>query len=223
VSLFVDYGNLLLGLDCHLICTVPIRLLYLPLGSKLHDDFSNVFTLPVVKIKEYRSTTPDAAGTKAFKEIANLRLKGLSHLEKFGLFGKQNTLSEAIVQFCGGNVKTFIRIMRQMIFQCKLEKTLPLTEELIEKVFRQEMRDYERMISTDRIKRLVQVACTHEIDIRKESPDSEMLQLGWILVYANGREWCDVEPVIRRLGRFQKLWQKVETDSCDDNEEGESS
>ncbi|MCP4397324.1 MAG: hypothetical protein GY801_08510, partial [bacterium] len=47
VSLFVDYGNLLLGLDCHLICTVPIRLLYLPLGSKLHDDFSNVFTLPV--------------------------------------------------------------------------------------------------------------------------------------------------------------------------------
>lgn len=218
VSLFVDYGNLLLGLDCHLICTVPIRLLYLPLGSKLHDDFSNVYTLPVVKIKEYRSATPNSAGVEAFKKIADLRLKGLSHLEASGLFGGQEALLEKIVQFCGGNVKTFIRIMRQTIFQCKLEKALPLTEKLIEKVFRQEMRDYDRMIPTDRIKRLVQVACTHEIDIHEKSLDSEMLQLGWILVYANGQEWCDVEPVIRCLERFQKLWQKVETESCDDQE-----
>lgn len=215
VSLFVDYGNLLLGLESHLICTVPIRLLYVPLGSKLHDDFSNVFTLPVVKIKEFRSTTPNPDGMRAFKDMAYLRLQGLRHLEELALFGDNEALLDEMIQFCGGNVKTFIRIMRQMIFQCKMAKTLPLTDALMHKVFRQEMRDYDRMISADRIKRLVQVACSHQIDIHADSPDSEMLQLGWILVYANGEEWCDVEPVISRLDRFQALWRKVELEDED--------
>ncbi len=211
ISLFIDYGNLLLGLDCHLICTVPIRLLYLPLGSKLFDDFSKVFTLPVIKIKD-GSMTPIENGVRKFTEIANLRLEGLSHLENLALFNHNEALLTKVIQFSGGNVKTFIRLMRQVIFQCKMEKKVPLDEALIEKVFRQEMRDYDRMISADRIRRLVQVAYTHQIDITEHSPDSEMLQLGWILVYANAKEWGDVEPVIRCLDRFKKEWEKITTE-----------
>jgi hypothetical protein len=211
VSLFVDYGNLLLGLDCHLICTVPIRLLYLPLGSKLFDDFSKVFTLPVIKIKKYCSTTPSENGVRKFMDIANLRLQGLKSLENLALFNQDETLLANVIQFCGGNVKTFIRLMRQMIFQCKVEQKFPLDKAMIDKVFRQEMRDYDRMISNDRIRRLVQVAYTHQIDITEKSPDSEMLQLGWILVYANTKEWSDVEPVIRCLDRFKKEWKEITT------------
>lgn len=211
VSLFVDYGNLLLGLECHLICTVPIRLLYLPLGSKLRDDFSEVFTLPVIKIKAYHSQNHSEPGVQKFMELTNLRLNGLSAFADLALFNRDATLLTKVIQFCGGNVKTFIRLMRQMIFQCKAEQKFPLDVALIDKVFRQEMRDYDRMISNDRLKRLVQVAYAHQIDITENSPDSEMLQLGWILVYANAKEWSDVEPVIRCLDRFQKEWTKITT------------
>lgn len=120
VSLFVDYENILLGLDCHLICTVPIRLLYLPLGSKLFDDFSKVFTLPVIKIKEPHSQIPHLDGLKVFAEIADQRFQGLPHLENLALFDEDDVLLNQVIQFCGGNVKTFIRQMRQLLFRCKM-------------------------------------------------------------------------------------------------------
>ena len=213
VSLFVDYGNLLLGLECHLICTVPIRLLYLPIGSKLLDDFSKVFTLPVIKIKQPRSQEPSEPGVRKFIDMTQHRLNGLSTLENLRLFGSDETLLTEVIRFCGGNVKTFIRLMRLIIFQCKAEQQFPLDDALIKKVFRQEMRDYDRMISNDRIRRLVQVAYTHEVDISADSPDSEMLQLGWILVYANAKEWSDVEPVIHCLDRFKKAWDQITTEA----------
>jgi len=209
-SLFIDYGNLLSGLESHLICTVPIRLLYLPIGSKLFDDFSRVYTLPVIKIKNHDGN-PQAIGLSKFQAIVTQRLRNLPHLEHLAFFNNEEALLDQVAQFCGGNVKSFIRIMRQIVFQATVEQRIPADQALLDKVFRQEMRDYDRLISSDRIRRLVRVAYTHEIDISENSPDSEMLQLGWILVYANAKEWCDVEPVIRRLERFNKEWQAVTT------------
>jgi len=209
VSLFVDYGNLLLGLNCHLICTVPIRLLHLPIGRKLHEDFSKVFILPVIKIKEKETEKPYEKGIKKFSEIYQNRMHHLEDLKGLSFFGNDGKLLEKVIQFSGGNVKTFIRIMRLIIFNCKVEEEFPVNEHLIDKVFRQEIRDYDRMISDDRIKRLIQVAYTKHIDVGEDSRDSEMLQLGWILVYSNGGEWCDVEPVIRSLERFRELWDET--------------
>lgn len=209
ISLFVDYGNLLLGLNCHLICTVPIRLLHLPIGHKLHEDFSKVFILPVIKTKEKETEKLYEKGIEKFSEIYKKRMHNLEGLKGLSFFGNDQKLLNKVILFSGGNVKTFIRIMRLIIFNCKVEDKFPMNEQVIDKVFRQETRDYDRMISDERIKRLIQVAYTKHIDVGEDSGDSEMLQLGWILVYSNGEEWCDVEPVIRSLDRFKKLWDET--------------
>lgn len=211
VFFYVHNGHLLTGLRCHLICTVPIFLLNSKSRTILEKNFDKIFELPVIKTKKMDSIKIWEPGIQVLTEIAYKRLQQFPNLGELGLFGGDETLLRQIAEFSGGQVRFFIYLIRNILSACRFEQVFPVTPELLEHVFREEMRAYDMAIFDDRFEHLVNVAKTKKIRREEDNlVDFEMLQQGWVLAYTNYEWWYDVMPVISRLERFQRALQTSE-------------
>ena len=204
VALYVTHGHLLTGLQCHLICTVPIFLLNSTSRTFLEKNFDKIFELPVIKIKD-KAGNEWSAGMQKLIEIARKRLEEFPQLGNLQLFGGDENLLRQIAERSGGQVRSFIQLMRNVLSACRIEQQFPVDQALLDQVLREEVRAYDMAIFDDRFTRLVEVANTKQI--RREennSIDFEMLQQGWVLAYTNQEWWYDIMPAIRFLERYQR-------------------
>jgi DNA polymerase III delta prime subunit len=175
--LFIERGNLLNSLGCHMVVTIPLSLLFSPKASNLGAIFPDRHILPMVKIAERGTQTAWKAGRDLLKDLLQHRLE----LDKVFI---DKALDE-LVAASGGHPRYLMTLVRY---------ALDYIERLVN--------DFDRSIPHEHWPLLVRV---HEQQtVQNDAHHQLMLFNLSVLEYQNDERWCDVHPAVLQARAFKE-------------------
>lgn len=194
--LFLNRGVQLHALNCHVVYTLPISMVFSPNATALAAIFSRrPDVLPMVKVINVDGTD-SLAGMNAMCDIVRRRLAG-ANVEEQEAFDSTDTL-KYLCRMSGGHIRNLLILIRS---SCTTAGKLPLTHAIVEQAIRSIRNDFERALN-----RPVFFEVLREIDRLKALPGSEHDQLLLynlsVLEYLNGDVWYAVNPAVRELDKF---------------------
>jgi hypothetical protein len=180
---------------------VPLSLLYSVNHTRLVQLYDEAYILPMIKVCQTRSRDPFKKGLNIFNQIAEKRL------DVELIFGKPELINE-IALFSGGNVREFIRILRNLV-EIATPEDLPLSIDAVQFAFRRSIRDYETSPTDNDFKLLAKVYKSFEIS--NDNHHYRMLNNHFILAYTNGGTWYDIHPALREISKFKRALAELES------------
>ncbi|MFN6528665.1 P-loop NTPase fold protein [Nostoc sp. ChiSLP03a] len=201
--LFVDQGEFLTKLNCHLIYTMPLSL-------KFSDDYGMLTqrfpedpkVLPMVPI-QWADGSVHTQGMSLMQQLVLARafpdMKPEERLSKVTEIFDSVASLERLCQMSGGHVRDVLRLLNTWIME---EMSLPLTRETLEQVIRSRRNEIVLPISEDEW----QLLC-HVKEKKKVSDDhgyQKLIRSRFVFEYRDGGEsWFDVNPVLAEARELQ--------------------
>ncbi|HEY74106.1 MAG TPA: hypothetical protein G4N99_12645, partial [Thermoflexia bacterium] len=194
-DLYVEHGEHLCGLDCHIIYTVPISLLYSDRATAVEQIFPTRYVLPMIK-------THDRADRPAEDGLGYMRRILAARIDLDALFEPQAV--EFLCRQSGGHPRDLMRMVRQACVYAPGDVwPRPISLEVAQRAADQLVATYSRMIPESHYPLLAQVHLTKSI----QSDDAHELMLYnlSVLEYINGLPaWHDVHPAVMQLPKFKR-------------------
>lgn len=207
--LFFDYAAQLQELDCNIIYTVPISVVYSP--NNLAETFNqSPNILPMVNIYQYNSqSNPQDLNLKYnpnyLKAMASIIAKRVNINI---LFQSQKDLFK-IAAASGGHVRQLMRIMRIACSHAASNNNDKINNHDVEYAIKQEQFSFERTIPSEHYQTLA------EVYIKKNLENNEIAQKVLyntsVLEYNGTNRWNYVNPVIQRSKLFQDVLKQQST------------
>lgn len=198
-AIYIDHGEQLCDMHCHMIYTVPIAMFYSPQSSILTGIFPDDLMLSMIKIEE-RDGTPCIEGLEALRAILAERID----IDKI-------FTDEALLLLCkmsGGHPRILMTLVREACGYAKNRMPKPIDLNAAERAVINLTRQYSRAVPEEHFPLLAQVAQSKQI--RNDNAHRQMLHTLSILEYLNGGEpWHNVHPAVRKLQKLQMLLPKV--------------
>ncbi|BAZ30262.1 hypothetical protein NIES4074_27180 [Cylindrospermum sp. NIES-4074] len=201
--LFVDQGEFLTKLNCHLVYTMPLSLKFSNDYGMLTQRFpEDPKVLPMVPV-QWIDGNPHEQGiallqqmvlARAFPDLEpEERLKNITEI-----FDNIATLNR-LCQLSGGHVRDLLRLLNSWIQE---EMTLPLTRETLEIVVRARRNEMTMPISDEEWELLRQVKQ------RKKVSDGrgyqKLIRSRFVFEYRDrGESWFDVNPILAEARELQ--------------------
>ncbi|MBD2157693.1 ATP-binding protein [Leptolyngbya sp. FACHB-16] len=209
-EIFLDRSEQLKGLDCHMIYTVPIALVYSRWANEVQTIYGNTQVLPMVMVQEPDGTTyPD--GLTKLREAIELRVR--PHVADLpldnGIFDNPETVKRLCIS-CGGHIRELMQMMQEALNRTD---TFPIKAQAVQRAITELRAVYQRTVEEPEWTRLAQVA--HQRTIPNDNEHRSLLQRRCILEYrcldweGEVRTWYDVHPLIYKLQRFQDELAKL--------------
>jgi len=201
-AFYVEHGEQLRDLDCHLIYTVPISLMYSDRATVVQSIFPDCHVLPMIKVRDREN---------------RLYQPGLDHLrDMLAARIDLDTLCtpDAITYLCeasGGHPRDLMFMVRQAcVYAPGNVWPRPITLEVIKRAEAQLVATYSRMIPETHYSLLARVHLTKQV--QADEAHELMLYNLSVLEYINGMPpWHDVHPAVRKLPKFQVALQQERT------------
>lgn len=193
-ALYIDHGEQLTSLNCHLVYTVPIAMFYSTQASILGSIFPDHLIMPMIKVHN-RSDQPYPAGLAALRDILARRTDLAQVFDEAAL--------SLLIAECGGHPRDLMTLVRYACRYAANRFPRPIDSNAAQRAVDRLVNDYGRMIPEEHFPLLVQVARSKQV----ENDDAHRLMLHnlSVLEYVNGAPvWHDVHPVVRRLPKFQE-------------------
>lgn len=127
-EVFLDRSEQLQALDCHLVYTLPISMLYSTRATDLRDIYGECLTLPMIMVKTIQGEVYQT-GIKKVKEVINRRVRHIApelSLEQ-EIFDSPQTL-ERLCLMSGGHVRNLLLLTQVAIGRTE---DLPITENAV--------------------------------------------------------------------------------------------
>jgi hypothetical protein len=205
-EIFLDREGQLRGLDCHVIYTIPISMVYSNRAADLRDIYSDPHVLPMIMVK-----MPDGAiceaGLQKLEEIIRRRIQ--TFVPDCSLETEIFSSEEALRKLCrtsGGHVRNLMLLMRSAI---NYIDELPITEKAVKRAITQARDTYRRTVEDGQWQILSQVAQTKQIhnddEHRKLLFNRCILQYCYFDSEGELQPWYDVHPLIRGIQQFEDL------------------
>ncbi len=198
-AFYVEHGEQLRELDCHLIYTVPISLMYSDRATVVQSIFPDCHVLPMIKVHD-RENIPCAPGLTHLRDILDARID-------------LDTLCtpDAVTYLCeasGGHPRDLMFMVRQACVYAPGDVwPRPITLDVIKRAEAQLIATYSRMIPETHYPFLARVHITKQVQ-SDESHELMLYNLS-VLEYINGMPpWHDVHPAVRKLPKFQAALQE---------------
>ncbi len=204
-EIFLDRSEQLKGLDCHMIYTVPIALVYSRWANEVQAIYGKTLVLPMVMVQQ-RDGTLYPEGLAKLKEAIQLRVQ--PHAPSLDLeaqvFDSPETLKR-LCMACGGHIRELMQMMQE-----SLNRTdqFPIAAKDVQRAITELRAVYQRTVEEPEWARLAQVA--HSRTIPNDNEHRSLLQRRCILEYrcldeeGEIQTWYDVHPLVYKLPRFQK-------------------
>ena len=207
--IFIERSQQLKSLDCHVVYTVPISLLYSSRANDLYDNYGDTTILPMIMVQN-----PDAESTNytpgldKLKEIVRARINILQpdiDLET-EIFENREVL-EQICLMSGGHVRQLMQLIQETI---KNINKFPITKQAAQRSIDSLSSVYRRTIEEPQWQILAELAVKKQIE--NSDKYRELLFNRCLLEYVyfdEGGElkrWCDVHPVIKELHEFKQAY-----------------
>ena len=194
--LFVDRGDQLKKLRCHVIYTIPLVLSFSNEKENLTNRFgSSPQVLPMVRTQN-RDGTPCTEGLEALRQMVLARafptLSPEQRLAQVGeIFDRLETLDH-LCQASGGHVRNLLVLVND----CLKKADPPFTDTLLEQVVSLRLGELTKAIDIDEWALLREVTRTKAV--RGEGEYQALLRSLFVFEYRDaGQTWFDLNPVLR--------------------------
>ena len=204
--LFIDRGEQLRKLNCHVVYTIPLALIFSNDGETLKNRLGGGLTpkvLPMVPVR-LRSGEEFQEGIALLRQMVLVRAFPHETTEKqleliTEVFDSPETL-ERLCRVSGGHVRNLLGLL----FDCLRQDNPPISRECLESVIR-ERRDYlTSCITDDEWELLFQVV--QQQSVRGDLEYQTLLRSMWVFEYRDrAGTWFGVNPVLEEAQKFQ-LW-----------------
>lgn len=208
--LFVDRGEQLKKLNCHVVYTIPLTLMFSNDYGRLSSRFGvKPKVLPMVPV-QYRSLTPTEEATDYEPGMALLRqmvlaraFPELSERERIELipelFDTPQTL-ERLCRISGGHMRRLL----MLLYSCLQQEDPPFTRECLEDVIREYRDDMLRAITIDEWELLFKVVQKQRVTGEEEC--QTLLRSMFVFEYRDREgHWFEINPVLAETSRY-KAW-----------------
>ncbi|MBD2439870.1 AAA family ATPase [Nostoc sp. FACHB-110] len=208
-QIFLDRSEQLQALDCHLLYTVPISLLYSNRAADLANTYGNTHVLPMIMVQT-PDNQPYERGINKVTEILQKRLSLIDpNLSIVNMFEERGAL-ERLCLMSGGHVRNLLLLMKEAI---KYTNALPIpTRALLRSV--SELRNtYRNTVFANQWEALANVHYSKEIV--NDPLYRDLLFNRCILEYRylNGegesQVWYDIHPLIKGIKEFQDTFNRL--------------
>ncbi|NEO42782.1 MAG: AAA family ATPase [Moorea sp. SIO4A3] len=193
--LFVDQGEYLNQLKCHVVYTIPLILAFSNDQENLRNRFGCEHqVLPMVRVKE-ADGSPSDAGIALLREMVLARaFPDVEPEQRIGLITKVFDTPQTLDRLClvsGGHVRNLLVLLRN----CLRKDEPPLSRNLVDSVISQRRNELSRAITPDEWELLRHVA-EHKT-VRGEEEYQILLKSLFVFEYCNGHGcWYDINPVL---------------------------
>ncbi len=194
--LFVDQGEFLTKLNCHLIYTMPLSLKFSNDYGMLTQRFpEDPKVLPMVPV-QWSDGSVHTQGMSLMQQMVLARafpdMTPEERLNKITEIFDSAASLERLCKMSGGHVRDVLRLLNTWIME---EMSLPLTRETLEQVIRSRRNEIMLPISEDEWQLL-----RHVKERKKVSDDQgyqKLIRSRFVFEYRDGGEsWFDVNPVL---------------------------
>jgi hypothetical protein len=212
-EIFLDRGDRLKGLDCHLVYTIPVSMIYSNRANDLRGIYgSNPRLLPMIAMRDHGSGQPSLEGVNKFKEIIANRIK---------LFAPNARLeadifesSEVLEQLClmsGGYIRELFQLIQESIHDTDV---LPISAKSLRRAITDARDIYRRTVDGNGWEVLAKVAKTRRIvndDIHRSLLFQRcILEYRYVDDEGDIQPWYNVHPLIKGIQEFKDELIKVQ-------------
>lgn len=214
-EIFIDRANQLKGLNCHVIYTIPISMVYSNRASDLWDIYDNdPMVLPMIMVRNLDGS-PNAEGVAKIQDIIAKRTRQFSPTTCLDgdIFESQGVL-DRLSEMSGGHVRNLMSLMTTAF---DFIDSLPITAKAAQRAITQARDVYRRTVEHDEWVILARVHLSHEI--QNDVSHRKLLFNRCILQYAyfNGagelQSWYDVHPLILEIREFKTAIAQAQEES----------
>ena len=203
-EIFLDRTEQLKALDCHVIYTIPISMVYSNRATELINNYNDPQVLPMIMVQNPDGSTNEA-GLAKIKELIEKRVKQVNPNQSLetGLFDSQETL-ERLCLMSGGHVRNLLLMMQEAITRTE---DLPITAKAAQRAITQARDVYRRTPEEGEWQILAKVSQTQRI--LNDEQHRNLLFSRCILEYRYYDEegemqpWYDVHPLIKGIKQFK--------------------
>ncbi|MEM9542917.1 MAG: ATP-binding protein [Cyanobacteria bacterium P01_E01_bin.42] len=200
--LFIDCGGQLNQLNCHVIYTMPLALMFSNDCARLTRHFSaKPHVLPMIPVRD-RDGREHAEGMAVLRQVVLIRAfpkdspeERLQHIPE--IFDTPETL-DRLCQVSGGHVRGLLRILNNYI---KTQRQLPLTRDILEEVIQKQCDRMSKAIDNDEWELLRQVR-----EKKRASGDANydvLVRSMFVYEYRDDTEsWFDINPLLAESKYF---------------------
>jgi len=212
--IFIDSHEQLKSLDCHVIYTVPISMVYSERISQLRDLYgTDAEVLPMVMVRTEQNA-PYEAGVSRLKDLMSKRVYEKAEMPvTLGLETQIFEQPEVLDRLCwmsGGYVRELMYLIRDAINRTD---TLPISIKAVRRVISEARNTYRTAVYDDQWLPLARV---HRA---KTAPNDELhrnflfnrciFEYRCVDAEDNVRCWYDVHPLIAGIAEFEAALAKV--------------
>lgn len=197
-ALYIDHGEQLCQLRCHLIYTVPIAMYYSPRARLMNSIFPDSQVMPMIKLRP-KNATPDEywqPGLDALRTILARRVDLEEMFEKEAL--------DLLIKMSGGVPRLLMQLVRYACQYAANRSPKPLTLHAAQRAVSRLVNEYSRSIPDKHFPLLAEV---HRSKAAGNDDDQlVMLHNLSVLEYMNGSLWQDVQPMVMQLEKFKSAY-----------------
>ena len=207
-EIFLERSQQLQGLNCHVIYTIPISMVYSSRAADLRDIYGDPQILPMVMVQTPNGEK-DLAGIAKLIEIITKRINIPDANLETDIFGSAEGL-QRLCLMSGGHVRNLMLLVRSAIDYIDV---LPITDKAIQRSITQARDTYRRTVEQDEWELLAKVADSKQID--NEEDYRKLLFNRCVLKYAyfddDGelQPWYDVHPLIKGIQQFKDEFEFI--------------
>jgi len=193
--LFVDRGEQLRGLNCHLVYTIPLVLAFSNDLGRLTNRFGvDPKVLPMVPVR-YKDGAPHQEGLGLLKHMIMTRaFPDLSPDEGLGFVSEvvdQPETLDLLCQISGGHVRGLL----MLLYRCLQRQDPPISHDCLTSVIKQRRSELLLAITEDEWGLLHQVQ--RQKSLQGEAACQELLRSLFVFEYRNAEEcWFDLNPIL---------------------------
>ncbi|MEW6494186.1 MAG: P-loop NTPase fold protein [Cyanobacteriota bacterium] len=200
--LFVDQGEYLTKLNCHLVYTMPLALKFSNDYGNLTQRFEEPRVLPMVPV-QLRDGSECDAGMELLRQMILARAfpnideqQRLNHITK--IFDSPKTL-DRLCRVSGGHVRDLLRLLNTWIME---EMELPLSGATLEAVIRARRNEMTMPISDDEWELLRQVRQRKKVS--GDQGYQTLIRSRLVFEYRDsGESWFDINPILAEAKELQ--------------------
>ena len=215
-EIFLDYSNQLTALDCHVVYTVPISLVYSNRASDLRNIYDTPQVLPMIMIKT-RYNQIYEPGITILKSIIEKRLEpyvkelfdinqNLNNPYDLGIFDTEATRLE-LFKMTGGHVRELMLLLQSSMDWID---DLPITEAAVKRAINEAKENTYRLTIDEH--EWSKLATVHQQKkILHEEEYRSLLFRRCVLEYqdnnkeGNSVKWYDIHPLLEDLEELKTL------------------
>jgi len=203
-EIFLDRSEQLKALDCHLIYTVPISMVYSSRANNLREIYSDPQVLPMIMVQTISGEIYPPGFEKIKEVIAKrVRLFAPTRSLETDIFDSAETL-EKLCLMSGGHVRNLL-----LLVQAAIDHTedLPIADKAVRRSITDARDTYRRTVEDNQWRLLAEVAGSKQL--RNDNDYRSLLFTRCLLEYCFEKagerlHWYDVHPLLREVREFQE-------------------